>query len=134
MSTYAKTLEKAAKWASLEFDRLVTVQTLRAKTKAVTHTHPRWFAMAYMHAMGKYSMPQIARALHLDDHTTVLYGLRRAHGHDGKDHREPLWNKEQFENMVKRDGFGFQSVTADQIDEIGMDNLARFTNGEGWAA
>jgi hypothetical protein len=134
MSTYAKTLEKAAKWASIEFGRLITVQTLRAKTKAVTHTHPRWFAMAYLHATGRYSQPQIAKALHLKDHTTVLYGLRRAHGHDGKDRNEPLWNKEQFKNMVKLDEAAFQAVTAEQIDEIGMDNLARFTNGSGWAA
>jgi chromosomal replication initiation ATPase DnaA len=108
MSTYAKTLEKAAKWASIEFERLITVQTLRAKTKAVTHTHPRWFAMAYLHATGRYSMPQIAKALHLKDHTTVLYGLRRAHGHDGKPPKqkhnfEPLWKKERFENMVLAD-------------------------------
>ena len=128
MSTYARTLEKAAKWASIEFNRLITVQTLRAKTKAQSHTQPRWFAMAYMHAMGKYSMPQIARALHLDDHTTVLYGLRRAHGYDGKFkhgcRNEPLWKKEQFTNMVRED---FPEMFEKESDWA-------FTNGEGWAA
>lgn len=139
MSTYAKTLDKAAKWASIEFERLITVESLRAKTKALRHAQPRFFAMAYMHATGRFSLPQIARALHLKDHTTVLHGLRRAHGHDGKTPKnrhmkEPLWNKERFMNMVAADAPEFQQVTCEEIEEIGTDNLNRFVNGKGWAA
>jgi SRSO17 transposase len=85
--------------------------------------------MAYMHATGRYSMPQIARALHLKDHTTILHGLRRAHGHDGKPSKrknqiEPLWKKDQFVNMVRAD---FPELFAEEADWS-------FTNGEGWAA
>jgi hypothetical protein len=127
MSTYAKTLEKAAKWASLEFDRLITVESLRTRTKALSHSHPRFFAMAYMRAMGRYSLPQIAIALHLKDHTTVLHGLRRAHGYDGKAQKnrnmpEPLWKEEQFKNMVRQDW----------PELFDLDDDWTFKSGDGW--
>jgi hypothetical protein len=122
MTFYRKTLERAAKWASIEFDRLVTVEALRTKSKSPYHAEPRWFVMAYMEATGRFSMPQIARALNLEDHTTVLYGLRRAHGHDGKPAKrkhnlEPLWKKERFENMVLADM---------------PESAFTFVSGEGW--
>jgi len=112
MSFYQNTLEQAAKWASIEFGRLITIEALRAKTKARSHTAPRFFVMAYLDATGKYSQPQIAKMLHLGDHTTVLNGLRRAHGYDGKGYRvskgkrykiEPLWTSEQFVKMAESD-------------------------------
>ncbi len=135
MSYYTDTIEKAAKWASLEFDRLITVQALRAKTKAVAHSYPRFFVMAYMHATGRYSFPQIAHALHLKDHTSVLHGLRRAHGHDGKGrtaNKKPMWTKDQFVNMVMRDN-PQPTASAEDIQAIGERNL-RFVNGAGWAS
>jgi len=129
MRTYKNTIEQASKWASIEFNRLITVEALRRQCKSPAHTEPRWFVMAYMHATGRYSMPQIARALHLKDHTTILHGLRRAHGHDGKPSKrknqiEPLWKKDQFVNMVRAD---FPELFAEEADWS-------FTNGEGWAA
>lgn len=137
MTVYTEILEKAAKWASIEFERLITVQSLRAKTKAQSHTRPRWFAMAYMHATGRYSMPQIARALKLDDHTTVLYGLRRAHGHDGKQaHRkhtnEPLWDSERFKNMVAKD-YPAKVITVETWHQENPESLAKFVNARGWS-
>ncbi len=110
MTFYREKLEKAALRATMEFRRPITIESLRARCKSLHHTKPRWFVMAYLHATGDYSMPQIARALKMADHTTVLYGLRRAHGHDGKPPKrkhevEPLWNKEHFQNIVDADGF-----------------------------
>ena len=110
MTFYREKLEKAAMRESVEFRRPITIESLRARCKSLRHTEPRWFVMAYLHATGDYSMPQIARALKMEDHTTVLYGLHRAHGHDGKPTKrkyevEPLWNKERFINMVAADGF-----------------------------
>ena len=86
-------------------------------------TRTRYFVMAYLHECG-WSMPRIAKALGLKNHTSVLYGLRRAHGHDGKLPylRQPLWNKELFKNRVAED---FPPV-------VHEDNA--FTNGRGWAA
>ena len=138
MSYYTATLEKAAKWASIEFNRLITVQSLRAKTKAQTHTQPRWYVMAYMHATGRFSMPQIARALHLEDHTTVLYGLRRAHGYDGKPaHRKhtntPLWDSERFKNMVAAD-FPVPIIRVNAYEREWDEGTAKFINSRGWAS
>lgn len=134
---YSDILEKAVKRASIQFDRLITVNRVREVCKANSRTRPRWFCMAYMHAIGRHSQPQIAKAFQLSDHTTVLYGLRRAHGHDGKLlHRfDPLWNKELFENLVRLDGFTEQpivSATSETIQEIGEQNLKLFVNGQGW--
>lgn len=79
-------------------------------------------------------MPQIARALRLKDHSTVLHGLRRAHGHDGKliHKHEPLWTKEQFQNMAFADGVmqrlppqAYERVNCEQIMAIGLSNLRR---------
>lgn len=134
MTTYTETLEKACKWASIEFDRLITVQSIRAQTKALAHGRPRFFAMAYMHATGRYSLPQIAHALKLSNHTSVLYGLRRAHGHDGKGpaaSREPLWNKEQFENMVRQD-YPAKVITVETWHEQSPESLKAYVNGKGW--
>ena len=64
----------------------------------------RFYAMAVMNAHG-LSQTRIANILELGDHTSVLNGLRRAHGHDGKlDGRyEPLWTKEHFEKLALAD-------------------------------
>ncbi len=61
----------------------------------------RFYSMALMEAHG-VSQPRIAKVLDLKDHTAVLHGLRRAHGHDGKllHKQEPLWKKEHFEKLV----------------------------------
>lgn len=135
MSTYAQTLKKAAKWASREFNRKITVEDLRTICKSPRNVRPRQFAMAYMYATGRFSMPQVAKALSLKDHNAVLHGLRRAHGHDGKllHKYEPLWNKEHFEYIVKLDGSShrlppqaFERVNAEQILSIGLMNLARY--------
>jgi len=144
MSFYRDILDKAALRASIEFRRLVTVESLREDSKAITITQPRHFAIAYMHAIGRHSMPQIARAFGRTDHTTVLSSLRRAHGHDGggfqqrggkREPIEPLWKKEQFENMVRLDGWISEpvfSADAETIQEIGEKNLALFVSGKGW--
>lgn len=132
MTYYTDTLEIAARRASAEFGRRITVRSLRTRCKTKEYTRPRWFCMAYIHATGRYSLPQIANMFKLKDHTTVLYGLRRAYGHGDKEsHRgEPLWKRERFENMVFMDGFGrlapqsFESVNFEQLLAIGARNLA----------
>lgn len=136
MSFYEETLEKAAKWASIEFERLITVKSLRTDSKVLSVSYPRFFAMAYMHETGRYSLPQIARALNLTNHTSVLHGLRRAHGHDGKkvaQRKEPLWTKELFQNAVRKDYPQVEVMSLDDIQDIGERNL-RFVNGAGWAS
>ncbi len=69
-------------------------------------SYPRWrfYAMALMEAHGM-SQPRIAAVLGLSDHTSVLHGLRRAHGHDGKLIRQhkPLWKREHFEKVALAD-------------------------------
>ncbi len=146
MSFYRDILDKAALRASVEFRRLVTVESLKDNSKSISITHPRHFAIAYMHAIGRHSMPQIARAFGRQDHTTILSSLRRAHGHDGGGFQlrngerqpiEPLWKKEQFENMVRLDGWtGGPVVSADAetIQAVGEQNLTRFVSGKGWEA
>ena len=129
MTFYRNTLERAAKWASIELDRLVTDEALRDRCKSQHNVKARFYVMAYMHATGRYSMPQIATALNLKDHTSVLHGLRRAHGHDGKGTKhkhvyEPLWNKEHFQNIMRED---FPEMFIEESDWT-------FTSGEGWAA
>lgn len=64
----------------------------------------RFYAMALMEAHG-LSQPRIAAVLGLSDHTSVLHGLRRAHGHDGKleGQYEPLWKREHFEKIALAD-------------------------------
>lgn len=132
-------LREAVKWASIEFNRLVTVEQVTSPGKHKPNLGPRWFCMAYMHAIGTKSLPQVGRAFNRD-HTTVLHALRRAHGYDGKwkkgtTRKEPLWTKEHFVNLVTRDGFiEPESVTLEHIERVGSDNLARFVSGEGWAA
>ena len=145
MSFYANIFNWALARASVQFDREVTLEAVLATCKARYHVEPRWFCMAYLHATGRYSMPQIARALGLKDHTTVLFGLRRAHGYDGKPitikrkgvnskvYPRPLWKKEQFKNMVAQDGTAYklppqpyERVNAEQILAIGLANLARY--------
>lgn len=127
MSFYEETLKKAAKWATMEFERVITVERLRDPSRSPTVSHPRFFAMAYMDARGIYSQPQMAAALHLEDHTSILHGLRRAHGHDGKGiaaQKEPLWKKERFKYMVRVD---YPSVIVRAEDW-------KFKNGSGWRA
>ncbi|MEL6754974.1 MAG: helix-turn-helix domain-containing protein [Pseudomonadota bacterium] len=135
MSRYNKTLSKAAVWASKEFNREISLESLRSKTKSPYYTKPRFFVMAYMRATRRFSLPQIALALQVKDHSTILYGLRRAHGYDGKlvERFTPLWNKEQFENMVAEDNTcqrlppqAYERVNAEQILSIGLANLARY--------
>lgn len=144
MTFYRDTLNGAIKWASIEFGGLITVKMVQSKTKARSVVKARWFVMAYLYATGRYSMPQIATALNLSDHTTVLYGLRRAHGHDGKPclitkkkvTPKPLWKKEQFVNMVRRDGYlrpQKETVDFDELMAVGEGNLARFINDRGWS-
>ena len=138
MSFYKAVLDKARARATAEFGYEITPELLKEKTKMPRYVRPRYFVMAYLHETGRYSMPQIARSLQLDDHTTVLHGLRRAHGYDGKYlNREkpikPLWKREQFQNMVIYDGTAlklppqpYEKVNAEQINAIGIANLSRY--------
>jgi len=138
MSFYNDILQDAVKHASIEFGRLITVKSLLTKCKSPHYTEPRWFCMAYMHAIDRYSYPRIARAFGMKDHTTVLHGLRRAHGHDGVNiTKAPLWTKERFKNMAMRDGRidgAIVSADLETIIAVGESNLKRFVNGRGWAA
>lgn len=153
MTFYRDILSKAAARASIEFDRLITVESLVSKSKALSVVHPRYFAIAYMHAIGRFSLPQVAKAFGLSDHTSVLHALRRAHGHDGKlvqttrykrnawVEMPPLWKKELFVNMVFVDGFSEQPILSPNYETlmmVGERNLARATallnTANGWGA
>lgn len=144
MTFYKDILKDAAKHASIEFDRLVTVEQIRDKTKVRSVVAPRHYCVAYMHAIGRFSLPQVAIAFNRNDHTTILNSLRKAHGHDGRGFQvrngvrepiEPLWNKELFVNLVRRDGYLEQPITKvseETILAVGEQNLKRFANGRGW--
>lgn len=140
MTFHADILAKAAVRASQKFNRLITVETLKSKTKARSVVIPRFYAIAYVHAIGRYSLPQLARFFGFSDHTTILHALRRAHGHDGKPIQttrykgkawielEPLWKKEHFENLVFQDGFTDKAVASPDYETmiaVGERNLRR---------
>ena len=134
-------IHEGCKWATIEFGRLITVKDMVGPSKCRAYTDPRWFCIAYMHAIGTKSLPQVGNAFNRD-HTTILYGLRRAHGPDGKWFKgrpqpEPLWTKEHFINLVVRDGLRESPVVsadAPHIERVGLENLNRFVSGKGWAA
>lgn len=90
-----------ARHASKEFGRIIPEAYLLAGLGKITRfTHWRYYSMAILHAYG-FSLPRIASILGFKDHTTIINGLRRAHGHDGKKLKgEPLWTKEHFEKIV----------------------------------
>lgn len=130
MSFYDTILEKAARRASVEFKREITVEALKEKSKMRCIVYPRYFAIAYMHAIGRFSLPQVAKAFGFSDHTTVLHALRRAHGHNGElvqttryknrawVKMEPLWKKERFENLVYLDGYTDQCVMNPSMETL----------------
>lgn len=137
MSFYNRILSEAVKHCSIEFGRVVTVGDIKANSRARLFGRPRWFSMAYMHAIGEYSLTQIAEAHNLRNHTSVLHGLRRAHGYDGvpvfstrggKPFKlEPLWTKKKFEGLVYRDGFTSQQIVSpdyESLISIGTRNLS----------
>lgn len=55
----------------------LTVADLKGPRIAPRFSHPRQEAMHAMHAVGRWSLPQIGRFLGGRDHTTVLHGVRR---------------------------------------------------------
>lgn len=130
MSFYTDKLKLALKRASTEFDRVVTLEEMQDPGKHRHSSQPRWFCMAYMAAAGDFSQVSLGK-MFKRDHTTVLYGLRRAHGHDGKliHQHEPLWTKEHFENLVALDGLRrlppqpVETVNLEQLLAIGLRNL-----------
>lgn len=125
-------LRRACVHASVEFGRVITVEHLRDRSKARSSVHPRYYVMAYLKAYKpSYSQPQIAHGLNMRNHTTVLHGLRKAIGWDGKGEAQPLWKKEHFEKLAREDRFGVP-VTYDEMIVRGEENLSRFTNGSGW--
>jgi len=132
MSFYMPKLKLALKRASAEFERSVTLEEIQDPGKHRHSSRPRWFCMAYMAAAGDYSQTKLGE-MFKRDHTTVLYGLRRAHGHDGKfiNKHEPLWTKEHFRNLVALDGLRrippqpCERVNLEQLLAIGLRNLAQ---------
>lgn len=68
----------------------------------------------------KYSYPQIAKILHMRDHTSVLHGVRGAASE---------WGDLMFERLVRQpipSGQGvcdYHSPTAAEIELIGLTNL-----------
>ena len=146
-SSVGPTLKRALVHASNHFERLITAEWIRSGVHMPAHSEPRFYIMAYLYEYDqpRFSMPNIAAMLHLTDHTSVLHGLRRAHGHDGKGvalKKEPLWTKEHFKNLVAadRDGIRVTQATADEIERIGLEHLRTlcpkfvFKTGDGWEA
>lgn len=102
--------ELCAKHASREFGRIITVKDLGAdQGKFRPMLWWRYYAMGVLWAHG-FSLPRSAAVLGYDDHTSILNGLRRAHGHDGKLKNEPLWTKEHFEKVALADEAEFIGV------------------------
>lgn len=134
MTFYAEKMQQALKRASIEFDRPITLRDIHAPTRYKHAKEPRWFCMAYMHVAGGYSQTVLGKIFKRDS-TTILHGLRRAHGHDGKliHHHEPLWTKEHFVNLAARDGFwrrpprAYEPVNVEQLLSIGLRNLQVYT-------
>lgn len=102
MSDYVK---RGLVHASREMERVITPEMVYDRSRRRLNVHARWYLMAYMRAFDRFSLPRIAWALKQKDHTTVLHGLRCAHGHDGKllHKYEPLWTKEHFEKIAAED-------------------------------
>lgn len=105
--------ELCAKHASREFKQRIHPEGLLAhQGKWDSLTEWRFYAMAILQAHG-FSMPRTAAILGFSDHTSILHGLRRAHGHDGKGiavKKEPLWKREHFEKIALGDEAEFLGV------------------------
>ena len=66
----------------------------------------RRFLCCYLYALpNNLSQTQIADMLCLGNHTSVLYALRRGHGHDGKllQKYKPTWEKALFKRFAEED-------------------------------
>ncbi len=99
--------ELCAKHASREFGQIIHQEGLLAEHgKFRPMLWWRYYAMGVLWAHG-FSQPRSAMILGYDDHTSILNGLRRAHGHDGKFSGEPLWTKEHFEKVALCDESGW---------------------------
>lgn len=131
MSFYMPKLKLAMQRASEEFGRKINLEDLRDPSKHRCLMEPRWFCMGYMHMTGNYSLSKLGE-MFKRHHSTILHGLRKAHGHDGKlAHKESaLWTKEHFENLLFLDGLmrlppqPIERVNFEQLLAIGARNLA----------
>lgn len=54
----------------------VTIEQFRQKGHFRHLVWPRQEAMYEMYATGRFSLPQIARTLHMKDHCTIIWGIR----------------------------------------------------------
>ena len=106
----------------------------RRKTRGLVRI--RWFMMAYMRARdpNHYSYPVIASAFKLKDHTTAIYGVRKAHENWGKTLFTRLAAVAVVESPERNEQPMHTSVGAEELLMIGENNLARFMNGTGWEA
>jgi len=100
----------------------------------------RYFVLCYLQAMPQgFSMPQMARMVRFDNHTSVLYALRRGHGHDGAllHKYEPHWSKKLFQDLLNpvcgNPATVHRPNWAD-IRTIGARNMAAMRTGGGIAA
>ena len=87
----------------------ISRQFIRTPCKQEQYTRPRWFIMAYLREAG-FSFPQIAHMVGMRDHTTVMHGVKKAHG---------LWGKLLFEQLYAHRNEPPETAT-------------RFTNNTGW--
>jgi hypothetical protein len=102
--------EICAKRASQEFARRISPDEIVASNGRCRREKDwRFFSIALLRAHD-FSLTRIAAILGYKDHTSVLNGLRRAVGHDGKLGNEPLWKTEHFKKIALMDEASFIGV------------------------
>lgn len=80
-----------------------TYEEMRLPNGSRALSKARYFVICYLHTMPeRFSLPQIQRMLNFGNHTSVLYALRRGHGHDGAlvDRYTPYWTKRLFQDLI----------------------------------
>ena len=90
MSISKTNRERACEAASAVFDRTVSSKFDREATKIETAVRVRFWVMAWLRKCSDLSYPQIAIALHMACHTSVMHGERRAY---------EIWGEEMFDRL-----------------------------------
>ena len=126
--SYVFVMPEALKAASEFFGHPISRATVRSKIKTQPIPQYRRFVAAFCRHRG-YSFPQIAQFINCANHTSVMYHCEKA---------AEIWGQNQtFRALMARaqfqsGGYEIHRPSAELIDVIGMNNLARAVAGE-WA-
>lgn len=123
MSVSKSNLERACEAASTFFDMSISPKFVREPTKMQTTVRVRFWVMAWLRKCSDLSYPQIASALHMRCHTSVIHGERRAYSN---------WGEEMFDRLL----FQQQVMRRAELRLSDLQEKKRhcFVNGLGWEA